>query len=139
MAKDIFHNHVKQILINDGWEITHDPFLVRSKNKSSNFQIDLGAEKLLAAEKGIEKIVVEVKSFLNESLTTDFHNALGQYLNYKTGLRKIGEDRILFLALPKDTYEDLMKHEFLSASIEDYDVKLLVYHDVEPTIILWKK
>ena len=120
-------------------EITHDPFLVRTKNKASNFQIDLGAEKLLAAEKGVEKIVVEVKSFLNESLTTDFHNALGQYLNYKTGLRKTNEDRILFLALPNEAYNNLMKHEFLAASIEDYDVKLLVYDDTKPEIILWKK
>lgn len=139
MAKDIYHNHVKQILINEGWEITHDPFLVRTKNKSSNFQIDLGAEKLLAAEKGIEKIVVEVKSFLNESLTTDFHTALGQYLNYKTGLRKIGENRVLFLALPNEAYNDLMRHEFLAASIEDYDLKLLVYDSIKPEFILWKK
>jgi hypothetical protein len=112
---------------------------VRTKSKTSSFQIDLGAEKLLAAEKGLEKIVVEVKSFLNESLTTDFHIALGQYLNYKTGLRKINEDRILFLALPKEAYNDIMKHEFLSASIEDYGVKLLVYDDTEPVIVLWQK
>jgi hypothetical protein len=57
MAKDIFHNHVKQILINDGWTVTHDPFLVRTKSKTYSFQIDLGAEKLLAAEKGLEKII----------------------------------------------------------------------------------
>ena len=55
-------------------------------------QTERNVRQVLAAEKGIEKIVVEVKSFLNESLITDFHNALGQYLNYKTGLKKIGED-----------------------------------------------
>lgn len=139
MAKDIFHNHVKQILIEDGWTITHDPFLVRTKNKLSNFQIDLGAEKLIAAEKDLEKIVIEVKSFLNESVTTDFHTALGQYLNYKTGLRKVGENRTLFLAIPEEAYSELMKHEFLSASIEDYDIKLIVYSDIKPIIVLWKR
>jgi hypothetical protein len=35
-------------------------------------EIDLGAEKLICAEKGIEKIVVEVKSFLSRSLTYEF-------------------------------------------------------------------
>ena len=27
MAKDIFHDIAKKSLENDGWEITHDPFL----------------------------------------------------------------------------------------------------------------
>ena len=26
MAKDIYHNLVKQALINEGWTITHDPY-----------------------------------------------------------------------------------------------------------------
>lgn len=51
-------------------------------------RIDLGAEKLLAAEREGEKIAVEIKSFLSPSAITDFHLALGQFLNYRTALRK---------------------------------------------------
>jgi XisH protein len=46
-------------------------------------QIDLGAEKLIAAEKDNQKIAVEIKSFLRTSKITDFYNALGQFLPYK--------------------------------------------------------
>jgi len=28
-AKDIFHNHVKNALIKDGWFITHDPLTLK--------------------------------------------------------------------------------------------------------------
>ena len=36
------------------------------------FQIDLAAERLIAAEKENQKIAVEIKSFLNPSTVTDF-------------------------------------------------------------------
>ena len=29
MAKDIFHQQVKNALIKDGWKITHDPLTIR--------------------------------------------------------------------------------------------------------------
>ena len=41
-------------------------------------EIDLAAEKVLAAQKAGKKIAVEIKSFLNTSVITDFHAALGQ-------------------------------------------------------------
>lgn len=44
---------------------------------------DLAAEKPIAAERGGEKIVVEVKSFVGKSLMYDFHGALGQYIVYR--------------------------------------------------------
>ncbi|NJM28707.1 MAG: hypothetical protein HC856_11875, partial [Pseudanabaena sp. RU_4_16] len=28
MAKDLFHNVVKEALVGEGWQITHDPFPV---------------------------------------------------------------------------------------------------------------
>ena len=62
-AKDIFHNTVRSALEKDGWTITHDPLFLKVTSQVK-IKIDLGAEKLLAAEKGIHKIVVEVKSFL---------------------------------------------------------------------------
>jgi hypothetical protein len=32
-AKDIYHNTVKNALIKDGWQITHDPLLIRLTKK----------------------------------------------------------------------------------------------------------
>jgi XisH protein len=44
--------------------------------------IDLGAERLIAAENQSFKIVVEVKSFVGQSDVKDLEQALGQYILY---------------------------------------------------------
>lgn len=62
-AKDKFHEAVKNALVHDGWTITHDPLRLRLGKRK--LFVDLGAEKLLSAEKDQQKIAVEVKSFLN--------------------------------------------------------------------------
>ena len=66
--------------------------------------IDLAAERLIAAEKGNERIAIEVKSFLGPSLVADFHTALGQFLNYRLILDGKDPDRVLYLAVPKPTF-----------------------------------
>ena len=98
MARDLFHNIVKEALITEGWHITHDPFPVDYGDVQ--MQIDLGAERLLAADRGSEKIAVEVKSFTKPSAISEFHTAVGQYLNYRYALRAQEPDRKLYLAVP---------------------------------------
>ena len=85
MAKDIFHQQVKNALIKDGWIITDDPLIVRI-SEAIKVQIDLAAENAIAAEKDTEKIAVEIKSFIAGSDISEFHTALGQYLNYVQAL-----------------------------------------------------
>jgi XisH protein len=80
MAKDVFHQQVKNALIKDGWIITNDPLTIRI-SEAVKVQIDLAAENAIAAERGIEKIAVEIKSFIAGSDINEFHTALGQYLN----------------------------------------------------------
>jgi hypothetical protein len=70
MAKDLFHDIVKLALIAEGWEITHDPFPVDYGDVQ--MQIDLGAERLLAAQRDSEKIAVEVKSFTHPQPSLSF-------------------------------------------------------------------
>ncbi|GAK52403.1 FdxN element excision controlling factor protein [Candidatus Moduliflexus flocculans] len=76
-AKDKYHQHIKNALIKDGWTITHDPYMI--DYEEITVYADLGAERLIAAERGVEKIVVEIKSFLKRSLVQDLKEALGQY------------------------------------------------------------
>ena len=92
MAKDKYHNDVRMALQSDGWIITHDPYYINADG--INYPVDLGAEKIIAAEKEGHKIAVEIKSFLAESLVNEFHGALGQYLDYETGLEE--QDLIIF-------------------------------------------
>lgn len=91
-AKDFFHNTVRHALEKDGWTITNDPLHLRYG--LADVYIDLGAEKLLAAERGNEKIAVEVKSFLSGSAISEFHKALGQFLNYRIILESEEPQRI---------------------------------------------
>jgi hypothetical protein len=53
-AKDIYHDCVKKALEKDGWTITNDPF--KLKWGFRELFVDLGATKLVAAERGEQKI-----------------------------------------------------------------------------------
>ena len=52
-AKDIFHDAVKRALEKDGWIITHDPLFLSFGGV--DMYVDLGAERILAADRGDEK------------------------------------------------------------------------------------
>lgn len=139
MAKDIFHETVKKALEKEGWTITHDPYYLNDKIKNIKYEIDLGAEKLLAAERNSEKIAVEIKSFTKISFRHEFHGVLGQYLIYYKGLYQIEPERQLFLAMPFFAYNRLQTHPFLLEIVEDYKVKLIIFDDQKETLVLWKK
>lgn len=47
MAKDLYHDKVKNALEKEGWVITDDPFVFRLDKVS--FRMDLGAEKMISA------------------------------------------------------------------------------------------
>lgn len=66
---DEYHEAVKNALIKDGWTITDDPLTVEYEDVF--LYADLGAERTLAAEKGAEKIAVEIKIFGSRSLFSD--------------------------------------------------------------------
>ncbi len=95
MAKDVFHQQVKNALIKDGWNITHNPLTIRI-SEAVKLQIDLAAETTIAAERDSQKIAVEIKSFVGDSDISAFHTALGQYLNYSQALEEQEPDRIVF-------------------------------------------
>ena len=136
-AKDFFHNAVKSALEKDGWLITDDPliFLV----DTIEFRLDLGAERLLGAEKEGEKIAVEIKSFLGKSAISEFHTALGQTLNYRSILRKEEPDRILYLAISYEIYTAFFLILVIQEIIAEHKLKLLIFESSKQEIILWKK
>lgn len=90
-AKDIFHNAVRSAMQKEGWRITHDPLFIRSVDVE--MYIDLGANRIMGAQKNGEQIAVEVKSFIGVSAISDFHLAVGQFMNYRLAL---SQDTIAF-------------------------------------------
>jgi hypothetical protein len=136
-ARDIFHNAVRVALEKDGWIITHDPLSV--KVDEIDFYIDLGAERILAAQKAGQKIAVEIKSFLGASEVSDFYVALGQTLTYRSALRKKDPNRVLYLAISEDIYQDFFVRPFIQEVIVEYQLKLLIFSPIKEEVLLWKE
>lgn len=134
-GRDIFHEQVKQALIKDGWIITDDPLTIPFGN--TEVYIDLGAEHLLAAEKGARRIAVEIKSFLHPSVVHEFHTALGQFLNYRAALLPFDPQRHLYLAMPNDTYSTFFVQPFVQDILRQYQVATLIYDPVAEEVVQW--
>jgi XisH protein len=134
-ARDIFHHAVRRGLEKDQWTITSDP--LELEWDEVKVKIDLAAERLIAADRGEEKIAVEVKSFIGTSPISDFHTALGQFLNYRIMLEINEPDRQLYLAVPQETYKIFFQSQFAKLAIERHQLKLIVYNPVEEAIVKW--
>jgi hypothetical protein len=100
-------------------------------------KIDLGAESTIAAQRGQEKIAIEIKSFITDSDISEFHAALGQYLNYVQALEWKEPDRILHLAVPLETYDDFFQLPFLQKSLKRHEINLIVYDPIREEIKAW--
>lgn len=101
-ARDRFHVAVRSALVADGWSITHDPYRLVSGRR--NLYVDLGAERLIAAERGVTRIAVEVKTFQGLSDIGDLEQAVGQHGIYRVLLEAQEPERELFLAVPEDVW-----------------------------------
>ncbi|MGB5969420.1 MAG: XisH family protein [Spirulinaceae cyanobacterium] len=135
-AKDFYHDAVRHTLEKESWTITHDPLDVDFGDVT--MKIDLGAEKLIGAERQGEKIAVEVKSFLGTSEIYQFHTALGQYFNYRFALKAEEPERTLYLAVPLASYEDFFSRRFTQMIIEEVQLKLIVFNPFQEVIVQWK-
>ena len=134
-AKDIYHECAKNALIKDGWTITDDPLTLRLGKKE--MYVDLGAKKLLAAEKANKKIAIEVKSFIGPSEIKDLRDALGQYVLYHDVLERTEPERRLYLAITKAVFFDLFDEPIGQILIENQRVKLIVFDPKTEEIIKW--
>ena len=136
MAKDAYHNVAKAALIKDGWTITDDPLTIDLR--FTNIYIDLAAEQVIAATKDTKQIAVEIKSFLGASDISEFHMAVGQFINYRAALQQKMPERTLYLAVPIDAYRDFFQAPFVQGVIADNRIKLLVYNPQREEIVEWQ-
>lgn len=134
-AKDIYHDTVKRALQKDGWTITHDPFPLQIGKK--RLSADLGADRPIGFEKGIQRIVVEVKSFVGQSDVKDLEQALGQYVLYRQILNEMGVERSLYLAISQPTFNSIFTIELGQVLIKNQVVKLIVFDDESEAIVQW--
>lgn len=135
--KDLFHDSVKRSLEKDGWTITNEQMPL--SYELGDMYVDLGAEKIVEAQKDSEKIAVEIKSFVRASAISEFHTALGQFLNYRFALSEQEPERILYLAVPVDAYTSLFTTRLVQSGIATYGLKLIVYNPNLEVIVQWIK
>ncbi len=136
-AKDIFHEAVKNALLKEGWTITHDPLFIQFGGV--DVYVDLGAEKIIAAYKDGRKIAIEIKSFVKPSVISEFHTALGQFINYRVALQAEDPDRVLYLAVPIDIYKTFFALQFTQVVVETNQLKLIVYDAKQEVIVKWQE
>lgn len=136
-AKDRFHDAVKNALIKEGWRITDEPLRLPIERLTSLY-IDLGAEKFIVAERDLQKIAVEVKSFLGASTLSEFHMAIGQCLNYRYALEELEPDHVLYMAVPVRVYRDFFQVPFIQSVLIKSQTYLIVYDIIKEEIVLWQ-
>ncbi|MFZ4677667.1 MAG: element excision factor XisH family protein [Nodosilinea sp.] len=129
---DLIHNAVKTALIKDGWLVTDDPYIIEYGR--TKLYADLGAEQPLAAERGGEKIVVEVKSFLGASKLQDLKEALGQYDIYNYLLEETAPERRLYIAISSGVYQTFFLQDVIQLILRKHQLPLIVV-DLEMEVI----
>lgn len=134
-AKDFYHNHVKNALVKDGWTVTHDPLSM--KWLDTTLQLDIGAERLITAEKGKERIAVEVKSFIGASKIEDMKDALGQFLIYRASLEIYDPERMLFLAIRESAYLNTFALPDGQILLLKENIGLIVFDSEKEEVVKW--
>ena len=133
--KDAYHDTVKNMLVKDGWVITNDPYIVR-RGRHSLF-IDLAAEMPLTAEKAGRKIAIEIKSLSGTAEMPEFERALGQFLIYRSLLRRQASDCTLFLAVSLAAYTEHFDTIEGRDLIADDQIRLIVFRPETEEITQW--
>jgi hypothetical protein len=122
----------------DGWTITDDPLRVPFGGR--NLFVDLAAERItIGAERGNERIAVEIQSFLSPSPMFDLERALGQYGLYQVALSDIEPKRELYLGISDRVFEQLFADRFGQLIIEKMNVKILVFDESAQKVVQWIK
>ena len=134
-ARDFYHVIVRTALIKDGWTITDDPLTL--KFGTTELYVDLGAEKVLAAEKAGQKIAVEIKSFLGKSIIADAQDAIGQFIMYREVLCDYESDRTLFLAISEDVLENEFTEALKNLLLERLKIKIMIFDTNTEEITKW--
>jgi hypothetical protein len=135
--KDLFHDALKNALINEGWVITDDPLDLSFGDV--DLMADLGAERIIAAEKLADKIAIEIKSFVGQSPVSEFHKALGQYENYLLAIEELKMDRKLYLAVPLTAWIDFFQRPFIQKALQKHQISMLIFEPQTQQIISWIK
>ena len=135
-ARDRYHDAVRNALMKDGWTITHDPYTLSYGPR--DVYVDLGAERVIGAERGLERIAVEIKTFRGPSEIREFESAIGQYVFYRVLLGQVDSDRKLYLAVPDTVLNTLFEEPIARPVLDALALSVLGYDPQQEVITAWK-
>jgi hypothetical protein len=134
-ALDRYHPHVRNALVKDGWTITDDPLTLEFDDRK--LYIDFGAERLLAAERGTEKIAVEIKAFGSPSPIADLEQAIGQYGLYEDVLQVVDPQRVLYLAIPEEAFNEIFSERIGQLALQKRIKRAFTFASDTEEIVQW--
>ena len=99
--------------------------------------MDDNARPAYFAEKGNDKIAVEIKSFLGKSIIAETQDAIGQFIMYREVLSDFETDRTLFLAIEKEVFESGFSENLRNLVLERLKIKVLIFDAGNEEITKW--
>lgn len=135
-ARNLYHDAVVEALVADGWTITADPLWMQFAGR--DLYVDLAAERsTVTAERGAERIAVEVQTFAAPSDVHNLQRAIGQYGMYRFVLSHTDPDRRLYMAVDEETYATVLTEPFGQAMVAEFGIRLIVFDPDARRVLRW--
>ena len=126
-------------LIADGWIITAEHPQLRARPDAHLYGlVDIFAEQTITAERAGRKIAVEVKSFLGDSPSSEFMEAVGQYQTYRVWLADIEPEREVWLAVSREAATDVLDDPAASRVLDKLAIQVVVVDIATERIQAWQ-
>jgi hypothetical protein len=137
--RDSIHDIVRQALIQDGWEITDDPYVIAYGERF--LFVDLGAstdeENLIGAQRRNRRIAIEIKKFRSRSTIADLEQAIGQYVLYELLLQQVDPDREIYLAITDVVFDEVFQEPIGKLVLDNLPLRLLVVSLENAEVLEW--
>jgi hypothetical protein len=135
-SRDAIHEAVKQALIRDGWQITDDPYVISYGDRF--LFIDLGmTSRFIGAERSGQRLAVEIKELRGRSVIAELEQAIGQYVLYKLLLAQVEPERLLYLAVSSQAYEEIFQEPIGQLVLSDLPLNLLIVDTSSREVTQW--
>ena len=117
--------------------MTGDPFSIILQEDETYFEVDLAAERKNGGQHTERIIAIEIKSFTGASIIHAFHEALGQFLNYRAAIEEQRLNRELFIAVSTDGWARLNRLKFVQRRIRQFKLQFLLINVHTKSVVAW--
>lgn len=107
--------------------------------EEKDYSPELGAERILAAQRGTEKIAIEIKSFIGQNFGFDFYEAMGQFDSYFYALADLEPDRTVMLAISEVAYKSFFIKKYVQRLLVLKKIPLIVVDTDNEIVVKWIK